>query len=51
LYKITVDEWGHVSNTAEATSTDIGLGKVENKSVAEIVAEITSRFSMKLNAP
>lgn len=51
LYKITVDEWGHISGTDTATSTDVGLGKVENKSVAEIVAEITSRFSMKLNAP
>lgn len=51
LYKITVDEWGHVSGTAAATSADVGLGNVENKSVADIVAEITSRFSMKLNAP
>lgn len=51
LYKITVDEWGHVSGTVAAGKGDVGLGKVENKSVEEIVAEITSRFSLTLGAP
>ena len=51
LYKITVDEYGHVTDVVEATKTDIGLSNVENKTIEEIVEEITSRFSLTLNSP
>ena len=51
LYKITVDEYGHIIETVEATKTDIGLNNVENKTIEEIVEEITSRFSLTLNNP
>ena len=51
LYKITVDEWGHVSEIQKAEKSDIGLGEVENKNIEEIIKEITSRFALTLNAP
>ena len=51
LYKITVDKYGHVSGAEAATKADIGLDNVENKTIEEIIEELTSRFSLTLNSP
>ena len=45
LYKITIDQCGHISAAEKATPEDIGLD------IKNIISEITSRFSLILNAP
>jgi hypothetical protein len=39
LYKFNLDSYGHISSIAEASAADIGLDKVENKTVDEILAD------------